>query len=151
MFSSKEIPQADSLLVVEKTVAALASGSKDDVEIAQYLGYTARQGHYYRKAAELCGFAVHVKGKSQPTELGKKLVNAKSEAERVSILQEGVMNIPLIEALVGEFSHGHANLADRQAIIVWLRQNSDLSDSTVTRRSSTVLNYLRTSKILITD
>lgn len=151
MFSSKEIPQADSLIVVEKTVAALASGSKDDVEIAQYLGYTARQGHYYRKAAELCGFAIHVKGKSQATDLGKKLVNAKNEVERISVLQEGVMNIPLIAALVGEFTRGSENLGDRQRVVVWLRQNSDLSDSTATRRSSTVLNYLRTAKILITD
>jgi hypothetical protein len=151
VFSSKEIPQADSLLVVEKAVAALASGAKDDAEIAQYLGYSARQGHYYRKAAELCGFAIHFDGKSQPTKLGRRLVNAKTEKERVTVLQEGVMNVPLIAALVGEFSKTPLNLNDRQKIIIWLNENSDLSESTAIRRSSTILNYLRNAKIITTS
>lgn len=148
-FKSIEIPQADSLLVVEKTVIALASGAKDDVSISQYLGYSERQGHYYRKAAELCGFAVLTDGKSQPTDLGIKLVNSKSEEERVTILQEGVMSIPLIAALVDEFAQGYGNLGNRREIVFWLSQNTDLSISTATRRSSTILNYLRTAKIVI--
>lgn len=53
-------------------------------------------------------------------------------------------------ALVGEFSHGDTSLGERQEIIVCLRRNSDLSGSTATCRSSTALNYLRTSRILVT-
>lgn len=148
-FKSSDIPQADSLLVIERTVAAIASGPKSDVEVARYLGYTARQGHYYRKAAELCGYAVHINGLSHVTELGKKLVDSNSEKTRIAVLQKGVMNIPVMAALIGEFSHNKALLNDRRQIMIWLSHHSDLSESTVTRRSSTVLNYLRTARLSI--
>ena len=148
-FKSSDIPQADSLLVIEKTAAAIASGPKSDQQIAEYLGYTARQGHYYRKAAELCGYAIHTGGVSHLTDLGKKLVNSDSEKARVAVLQTGVMNIPIMAALIGEFSKNKVPLGDRHQIIVWLSHHSDLSQSTATRRSSTVLNYLRTAEITI--
>ena len=53
--SITQVPQADELSKVITTVEAVYNDYKTDQKIADYVGFTDRQGRYYRLAAEILG------------------------------------------------------------------------------------------------
>ena len=67
---SNNIPQADVLEDIIKTVIAVSKGAKTFQEIAKYIDKVERQGRYYRRAAEMLGFIKNTGNTSYLTELG---------------------------------------------------------------------------------
>ena len=72
---SDEIPQADNLLDVVRTVIAVSQGARTFQQIATSIGKVERQGRYYRKAAEIVGMiATPNRNQSILTQLGQSFV-----------------------------------------------------------------------------
>ena len=53
--SITQVPQADELSKVILAVEAVSQENTTDKRIADYVGFTDRQGRYYRLAAEILG------------------------------------------------------------------------------------------------
>src|SRR3989304_6783445 len=94
---SKEIPQADSLDIVQHSIKAIAHGAQTDNDIAIKFNYDARQGRYYRLATELLGFTMRISGNiSQLTPLGQEWINA-SDDQRMELLAKSILGCKIIQ------------------------------------------------------
>ena len=66
------IPQANNLDALRRAFEAIQEGSTSTEDIASKIGYTNRQGHYYRTALECLGFISVEQKQVKLTALGKK-------------------------------------------------------------------------------
>lgn len=80
-FKTTDLPQADKLERVILAVEAVSQGNISYSGIANYIGFTDRQGRYYRHAAELLGFITNFNNNAEITEFGKDLINS-NESEK---------------------------------------------------------------------
>lgn len=72
--SITQVPQADELSKVITTVEAVYNDYKTDQKIADYVGFTDRQGRYYRLAAEILGLLENDNNNASLTQLGEELI-----------------------------------------------------------------------------
>lgn len=72
--SITEVPQADELNKVILTVEAVQNDYKSDQKIADYVGFTDRQGRYYRLAAEILGLLKNENNSAFLTKTGNELI-----------------------------------------------------------------------------
>src|SRR5579862_3886357 len=93
---SQDVIQADSPDRVMMAIDAIARGAHDDKEIAAAIGgLDARQGRYYRRAAEVLGFTTRdVNHRSIPTPAGKEFANA-DQAMKQELFVRAILSNPL--------------------------------------------------------
>jgi hypothetical protein len=145
-FSTTDLPQADKLDKVIQAVEAVSNGEDSDLGISNYIGFTARQGRYYRHAAETLGFITNYNNKAAITELGQKLIAAETQ-ERKNILQQAILNNGLFEAIL-EFVKRSLNGANKKDIENFVFQNTvNPSQSTIERRLTTLIQWLIDDKV----
>lgn len=146
-FSTSDLPQADRLEKVIKTVEAVSLGHVTDLAIANYIGFTDRQGRYYRHAASMLGFVTNHNNTATITDSGKELVDAPDEETEKNILQQAVLNNPLFKLLLDQIKSNNEGLS-RKDIDYFIYQNtSNPSESTISRRLTTLLQWLLDPKI----
>lgn len=149
---SANIPQADRLQDVVKTVVAVSQGNTSYQAIATFIGKVERQGRYYRRAAELLGFVTNERNYAKLLPAGHKLLRLKEEQPGLSqdFLRRTVMDIPVVKAtfdfiqqqpgvtnaelsdmLNQDFGLAEKSMSDRrvQTILAWLKELNLVSGS----------------------
>ena len=88
---SEDIPQADVLNEVVRTVEAVAGGARSFDDIADAIGKVDRQGRYYRRAAEILGFIHNQHNHSALTARGRDFIA--HPAQRRELLADAVLGM----------------------------------------------------------
>lgn len=143
--SSDDIPQADRLEDVVRTVQTVSEGNETFEEIAAAIGKGDRQGRYYRLATELLGLTRHAGvNRSVTTPQGQALLAASNEQRR-QLLADIVLASP---ALGGAFDliagAGQASVED----VAKYLEASGLSAITARRRVSSVVTWLQDLQLI---
>lgn len=147
---SADVPQANNLEKVLRTLVAIDSGCKTDKQIAKFIGFSDRQGRYYRRAVEIFGFAINHSNKSELTEKGRELLLVlKTNHNYGEILKPYVVEIPIVREILEQFE-----TSDPVSPKVFLKKLIDLSelskkDTTAQRRLSTITNWLSQVGLLV--
>lgn len=141
---SKDVIQADSPEQVMMTIDAVARGARNDTEIAAAIGdLDARQGRYYRLAAEVLGFMVRDgRHQSIATPAGQEFANAQTSVKRELFIR-AVVGSPSFQRLFPFLESKGSNGATRADLRRFLGQVAELgAESTVKRRVSTYVGWL---------
>ena len=126
---SEDIPQADVLDDVIRTVEIVKSGGSSYQQIASVLGKVDRQGRYYRKAAEILGFIeTPNRNKSVVTDLGNQLL---IKGIGSKILFNAVIDAPIFQRLIPFMELNNENGVSGEQIIEFLISIADLNTGTM--------------------
>jgi len=143
---SKNIPQADVLSEVVKTVVTVGNGAKSDIEIGNALGKVDRQGRYYRNAAELLGFINNNKNTAVLTTIGKQFLLDPSINNPLLLKQ--VLSIQIFQRFIS-FLELHPEGIDRNNMIKWLQEvTENASKSILHRRINSISSWLQSLEII---
>lgn len=149
VYFTKDIPQADRLEKVVQAVEAIYEGARTDSDIADDLEFTARQGRYYRHAAEILGFIENENNYATVTELGKRLAISE-QSHKASIVKQAITKNPLFQAVIKFFENKQQVKADDlKDFVISISDNE--AQSTIPRRVNTILSWLQSTEIIIED
>jgi hypothetical protein len=140
---SDEIPQADLLADVVKTVIAVSHGAKTFQDISQSIGKVERQGRYYRKAAEIAGLIITPgANNSMLTQLGQEFVRTGPTLSNPILLQ-GVLNSRIFQRIIPFLESHLADGVTRGEFTRFLSRTADLGGTSMAdRRISSVVSWL---------
>ncbi len=147
--SITQVPQADELNRVILTVEAVYNKYITDFQIADYVGFTDRQGRYYRLAAEILGLLNNQKNTASLTDVGEDLI-VLDEDNRLKKIRTILQENDLFKIVLGKIESASDGLS-RGELLTFLYELIDGSDSTITRRYSTIVNWLTTSQLIKLD
>lgn len=140
---SDEIPQADNLIDVVRTVIAVSQGARTFQQIAQFIGKVERQGRYYRKAAEIIGLiSTPNTNQSILTPLGQTFVQSDPVSTNPALLK-GVLNSRIFQRIIPFLESKGAGGVSRDEFEIFLITTADFgADSMASRRISTIISWL---------
>ncbi len=144
---SSDIPQADGLDDVVLTVKAVKEGERTFQGIARYLGKADRQGHYYRRAAELLGFIQNHQNNAVLTPSGREFVAALPEKQDM-LLAQAVFNIRIFQRMIPFFEMYPQGVTRAEIKAFTARVTEDAAGSMINRRVTTVLNWFESLSVL---
>lgn len=152
-FSITLVPQADELSKVILTVEAVFNDNKTDFQIADYVGFTDRQGRYYRAAGELLGLIQNTNNNAELTSLGNEVIVLDDENRIKKIKDLLVSNALFSEILkfIETKSTKEEIGATRTELIEFLLSIIDGADSTILRRFNTIINWLLSTSLIKLD
>jgi len=134
------VPQADSPARILAMVFAHANGYAVPVELAERLGVSERQVHYYRQAAALLGLLARTGEVWGLTAEGAALCG-QSESDTERRLARMILSFPLIAMIVKATRRCADDGNRRRMAALVLRRSTALAPSTCTRRAYTVLAW----------
>jgi hypothetical protein len=142
---SRDVPQADDLNEVVRTVEAVGAGARTFQDLANILAKDPRQGRYYRRAAEILGFVrTPTHNRSVLTSAGRRFVDA-SGNQRQEILTRAVLSSRLIERVIPFLESRGDDGASRDDLEDFIGEiTDDAGSSTIPRRVSSVVSWLST-------
>ncbi len=141
---SKDVIQADSPERVMMTIDAVARGAHNDHDIAAAIGgLDARQGRYYRRAAEVLGFMVRdANHRSSVTPAGKEFANAQNPVKQ-GLFIRAVLGNRLFQRMFAFLESKGNSGATRGDLEKFLAQVAELgAESMVKRRVSSYIGWL---------
>jgi hypothetical protein len=143
--TSSDLPQADRLESVLLAVLAVGNGARADIEIANRIPGIegdARQGRYYRNAAEMLGFISNQRNNATLTPKGNELLNNPTFTNPLFIAS--VLNLEVYQKLL-PFMELHPQGLTRQEIENYLKSIADpeIGSTMIPRRISTILAWPR--------
>lgn len=147
---SDDVPQADKLSEVVRTVEAVAAGAKTFDDISHAIGKVDRQGRYYRRAAEILGLVSNVRGRNQAslTSAGQQFVAA-SSADREKILAGAVIKSRIIERVIPFLESKGSRGVSRHELEQFIEAVTEsVGPSMIGRRVSTITSWLDSIRML---
>lgn len=145
--NSNDIPQADILEDVIKTVIAVSQGHATFQDIASFINKVDRQGRYYRRAAELLGLIKNRANTSILTGLGREFVRTNATLQN-PILIQSILGTRIFQRLIA-FFETHPEGVSRDEIIEYLSNvTSDIGPSMLPRRVMSLLSWLSALNII---
>ena len=149
-FPIQQVPQANDLANVILTIEAISNGYESDIQIGDYVGFSDRQGRYYRLAGELLGLLITEKkeNKSILTPLGIELIELDKEHRKIKI--KTIIEQNPFFTLILEFIKSKTGTS-RVSIVNYIKTIVDGSESTIVRRASTVVNWLLSAELIYID
>lgn len=147
---SDEIPQADNLVGVIRTIIAISQGARTFQQIANSIQKVERQGRYYRKAAEIIGMiSTPNQNHSVLTPLGQAFVQNNPTLNNPILLQ-GVLNSRIFQRVIPYLESKGNTGVSRPEFETFLSNTADLGAATmVPRRISTVISWLLDLRVII--
>jgi len=147
---TSDIPQADRIESVLMAIIAVGNGATTDMSIADSIPNIegdARQGRYYRNAAELLGFIKNYRNNSVLTDLGKKLLNNAQLNNPLFI--NSVLAMKVFQILI-PYLEINVRGVTRQQLIDYLQSISDpnMGTSMIPRRISTIIAWASSIDII---
>jgi len=146
---SEEIPQADALDNVLTATEAVSQGKTSFQSIARALGLDARQGRYYRKAAEILGLIENHQNFSVLTPVGQRIVTA-SRPDQMQILKSQVLSLPIAQIILALISNSDNAIA-KDDLADYISELTITTRGMIDRRLSTILSWLKTLGIVRGD
>lgn len=152
-FSITQVPQADELSKVILTVEAIFNDSRSDEQIAEYVGFTDRQGRYYRSAAELLGLIENTNNTAKLTQLGINLIVLEDDNRTIKIRGILLRNDFFSEVLgyIERESDSNKIGISRNELYEYLLTIVDGAESTIQRRINSIINWLLFTQLIRTD
>ncbi len=150
MFLQNDIPQADNLSKVIDAVEAVGEGATTFEMISEAIGYSERQGRYYRHAAEVLGFVYNQNNFSTLTPLGQHFVES-NPVERRRIIKEALQRNSFFKFVINFVESKHDGFAEADLIKHILSNTTTDSEITIHRRVKTVLSWLLDVSIIFED
>lgn len=147
--SINQVPQADELGKVIATVDAVYNECKTDVQIADYVGFTDRQGRYYRFAAEILGLLENLSNNATLTTVGKDFIVLDDE-NRLKKIRTILKQNNLFAIVLNHIENQEEGL-NRKQILRFLFEHIEGAQSTIERRYNTVINWLVNSSLIKLD
>lgn len=139
------IPQADSVHILQEFPFAVATGVTDYKKMAKYFDFDERQSNYYREAAEIIGLVALEDGKYSLTSDGERFVNLRPD-ERNKFLLHLMLRVPIINEVfrrvVRKFGESNPYVS-RNEIAEIIKKNSHLTGKTPGRRAKTILSWMK--------
>lgn len=145
-FSTSDLPQADKLDKVVLTVEAISNGKTTDLGIANYIGFTDRQGRYYRHAAETLGFITNHNNEAAITEFGEELVKTDDYKQKI-LLQQAILDNKLFNSILHKIEKNKDGLSKKEIEEHVSNITINPSKSTISRRLTTLIQWLLDPKI----
>lgn len=139
-------PQANDLDKVADLLLMLAHAPADKAELAARFEFDERQGDYYANAAAYLGFAQRNGSRFELTALGKQFAAARALSVRTELILEQMLKRPTFRQLFAGLRMDTLDLREigRPEIVAAIRQHAtNISESTIPRRASTVESWLR--------
>ncbi|RYJ38930.1 DUF262 domain containing protein [Flavobacterium anhuiense] len=147
--SITQVPQADELNKVINTVEAIYNGCVTDLQIADYVGFTDRQGRYYRLAAEILGLVENNKNNANLTPLGTELI-VLDDQHRQKKIRTILKDNELFKSVL-KFIESSNEGKKRNEILNYLGNLIEGAESTIARRLFTIINWLLSSDLIVLD
>lgn len=141
MLHTSDFPQADRIWQVYGVVRAVASGDVSDAQIEAALGLAsgARQGRYYRLAAEKMGFLRNSVNQAELTSTGLLLATAPNREDAKQKLRAGVLACDPLRML---YEYASKSPKSRQQLCDYYVSIYPGSKGSAKRRFSTARSYL---------
>lgn len=150
MFSKNDIPQADNLGKVIETIEAIGDGAITFTDIAQEIGYSERQGRYYRHASEVLGFVYNYNNNAKLTNDGVSFLNS-NNAQRLELIKKA-LNKNLFFSEVINFIESKENGFNESELVNFISSITEQdTHATISRRSKTILSWLFEVGIIIEE
>lgn len=146
---SEDIPQADNLTDVIKTVLAVSHGAHTFQQIAASVDKGERQGRYYRKAAEIIGMISTPRPNyAALTALGEQFIRSNPLLTN-PLLLHGILNSRIFQRII-PFLESRSNVGvSKDELEMFVVNIADLGTQTVAhRRMSTITSWLIDLKIV---
>jgi len=141
--SAFDIPQANSLSCLVDVVRALRGQVRDSVDLAKSLGFKMRHLHYYLHASEVLGFAQRLGGGDWCLlRAGENLAAAGARDEERRILTRAAYSADICRRAIRFLASFPAPGATRDDVARFLGDGVEISQTTLTRRTHTVLGWL---------
>jgi uncharacterized protein DUF262 len=147
--SITKVPQADELAKVIMTVEAVYNNFRTDQQIADYVGFTDRQGRYYRLATEILGLVENRGNNGTLTTEGEELI-VLDEEHRQKRIRTILRDNALFSAILN-YIESSEDGRSRSELSEFLGQIIEGAESTIARRYFTIFNWLTNSGLLILD
>jgi ParB/RepB/Spo0J family partition protein len=147
-FQLSDIPQADRLDKVILTVQAVGEGANTDIKIAAAIGFSDRQGRYYRHAAEILGLIVNDRNNATVTEFGKKL-NEVDSTKKLIAIRNAVYKNPFFKTII-DYLNQNKNIIGEDQLKQYIQSITNTQEhSTIPRRLKTILSWLSYLDIIV--
>ncbi|ELZ23641.1 putative Mrr family endonuclease [Halosimplex carlsbadense 2-9-1] len=156
LISSGDVPQADKLDVLNETLRGVAKGQQYGPEIVDHLvleteeDWTRRQADYYALAAAALGFLEEKEGEYdghrmrrwELTEDGQEYLEYLEEdsGRAEEFRQEHILDLRIFEIIVERIKD---EKIDHDKIKELIRENTEVTGTTIGRRAGTIRSWLR--------
>ncbi len=145
------LPQANNIDAIIATVEAVHLGRFSMHDIGEYIGMGDRQGAYYCDAALQLGLLRRdINAVPYLTERGKRIRATTDQKRRIGILRHAVQQVAGVETILEYLrtNPDHCTVSDVERI---LASQYDLADTTLERRTSTILTWLKALHFVAMD
>lgn len=144
---SQDIPQADVLSEVVRTVEAVSTGARTFDDIAGAIGKVDRQGRYYRRAAEILGFIENKYNRSTLTASGRSFIS--HPQRRNELLADAVLKTRLMQRALPFFEVHYKSGVTRRELTDFITEvTQSVGPSMIPRRVSTVIAWLESIGVI---
>jgi len=138
------IPQADSVWRIQEIPVLVDDGITDSTALAEYYDFHRRQANYYAKATEEnLGLIDRSGAEYTLTERGREYVK-QDTVGRHELFAQQILSMPLMgelfDRLTGKLGHPDSALPKSEIESV-IREHTDLEDSSLARRTDSVLTW----------
>ncbi|HVS94530.1 MAG TPA: hypothetical protein VHE59_20975 [Mucilaginibacter sp.] len=149
LIPSDEIPQADVLTDVVRTVISVSQGATTFQAIAASINKVERQGRYYRKAAEILELiATPARNHSVVTNLGNRFLQSGPTLTN-PILLNAILNARVFQRIIPFLELNSQNGVTREEIVAFIMSIADLAaNSMAPRRFNSVVSWLEVMQII---
>jgi hypothetical protein len=140
--STRDLPQASSLLKVRRVVAAVARGRRSLRDAGVATGLSVRHADYYGLAATVTlGLVVEIAGRAQVTAIGTELLATREGSfEERAVLRRAILDSTSVTSIAPDLLD--ASGPEREALTHRLI-TAGLSPATAARRASTLATWRR--------
>ncbi len=145
---TSEVPQADNIEALAKAVQSVADGARTYHEIADALGYAARQGSYYRTAGQILGFLKKVERNDvKVTATGRAYLRAKGKNKK-EILTQAVLNARVFQRIIPFLESKHSTGLTRAELESFIGSVTHTTAKMIKRRTHTIIAWLEAINML---
>jgi hypothetical protein len=137
-----QIPQADDVNKILEFPFRVHEGHDTSQSMVDIFGFVQRQSSYYRQAAEILGLLRLDKNRYDLTDKGLYYIKLPEE-KKASYICKLLVEFPIMHEIFLEISIDSQKEFTKQDIIQLLRQNSNLTGSTLIRRAQTIISWFK--------
>ncbi|MCX8530861.1 DUF262 domain-containing protein [Chryseobacterium luquanense] len=142
-----EVPQADELKKVIMTVEAVYYDNNTFKKIADYVGFTERQGRYYRLAAIILGFLENDNNNAILTFEGRTIVGLNSNDQMI-FLRSVLRSNGLFQRILFEIRSRDEGISKSELLDLLLKI-IDGAEETIRRRYNTIVSWLLDTELIL--
>jgi Domain of unknown function (DUF6997)/Domain of unknown function (DUF6996) len=141
--SKREIPQADDVNKIIEFPLRVFEGYDTAEKIKDSFGFVNRQSSYYRQASEILGLVSRDKEwRYRLTDRGEEFLRLPSQ-QKSQYICKLLLEFPIINDIFLDVSIDRNKVIGRQHIIGLLKKYSDLTGSTLGRRTQTLISWFK--------